>query len=209
MHSDDVPKAAFKTHLGLYEFLVMPFGLTNTLAAFQALVNSVFAPYIRHFVLVFFDDILIYSPNLDSHLQHLKTVLNTLRKHSLLAKLSKCTFGRGQMEYFKYIVSGEGVSADLSKVDSMRSWPVPKSVKELRGFLGLTGYYRRFVRQYGLIVKPFTELLKKDAFEWTDETQKAFEQLKDRMSSTPILVLPDFTKPLTDASHRAIGAVLM
>lgn len=208
----DVQKTAFRTHLGLYEFLVMPFGLTNAPATFQALMNSVFAPFIRRFVLVFFYDILVYSPDLNSHTKHLHMVLNSLKQNTLFAKLSKCSFYQKQIEYLGHIVTGEGVMADPAKVESMRDWPVPTSVKSLRSFLGLTGYYRRFVRNYGLISKPLTDLLKKDAFGWNEKADQAICQLKTAMNNTPVLALPDFTQPFileTDASHKALGAVLM
>lgn len=123
-----IHKTAFRTHLRLYEFLVMPFGLTNAPASFQALMNSVFSSFIRKFVLVFFDDILVYSSDIPSRVSHLHSVLTTLRNNSLFAKLSKCSFGQLKVEYLGYTITGEGVTADLSKIDNMLNWPTPTSV---------------------------------------------------------------------------------
>ncbi|XP_027166082.1 uncharacterized protein LOC113766055 [Coffea eugenioides] len=182
MNPLDIPKTAFKTHCGLYEFLVMPFGFTNAPATFQALMNSVFEPFLRKFVLVFFDDILVYSLDMNSHILHLRQVLETLRSHTFFAKLTKCSFGQNQIEYLGHVVTGEGVSADPSKVECMVNWLEPTDVKALRGFLGLTGYYKRFVKNYGSIAKPLTDLLKEDGFVWNKEA---------------------------NASNQAIGAVIM
>lgn len=142
----------------------MPFGLTNVPTTFQALMHNIFRPYLRQFVLVFFDDILIYSATLQDHLKHLELVFKVLRENQLVAKRSKCSFAQAQVEYLSHIISGEGVSTDKAKVASMISWPQPKTIKELRGFLGLTGYYRRFIRNFATISKPLTSFLKKGNF---------------------------------------------
>lgn len=178
---------------------------------FQALMNEIFREQLRDFVLVSFDDILNYSKDMSSHLQHVMTVLAILRKHQLFAKHSKCSFGQPQVEYLGHAIDKRGVSVDQSKVRAVKEWPTPINIKALRGFLGLTGYYRKFVRHYGLIAKPLTNLLKKGQFLWTEEAQRAFEKLKEALTMTPVLQLPNFHKPFvveTDACYSGIGATL-
>jgi hypothetical protein len=154
MKEDDIPKTAFRTHEGHYEFLVMPFGLCNSPSTFQSLINNIFRPFLCHFVLVVFDDILIYSPTWEIHLHHVSSILQLLQDHELFVKQSKCSFGVTKVEYLGHIVSLDGVKVDPNKVEAMKKWPRPKTLKQLRGFLDLTGYYCKFVRNYGKISAP-------------------------------------------------------
>jgi len=191
---------------------VMPFGLTNAPATFQALMNQVFQPLLRKSVLVFFDDILIYSASWEDHWRQLREVLVIMRQHQLLAKLSKCSFAQSQVEYLCHIISQEGLHTDPTKLEAVAAWPKPVNVKALRGFLGLAGYYRRFIKRYGIISKPLTEMLKKDAFQWTKAAEMAFEQLKLTLCNPPVLALPDFQENFVveaDASYKGMGAVLL
>ncbi|XP_039069068.1 uncharacterized protein LOC120215444 [Hibiscus syriacus] len=188
---EDIPKTAFRTHHGHFEFKVMPFGLTNSPITFQALMNKLY--------------------DLKSHVRHLRAVLEVLKKNQLFAKRTKCFFGQKKVEYLGYIISKQGVAIDPAKIQAMQQWKLPKTLKSLRGFLGLTGYYRRFIKGYGEITKPLTIMLKKDQFQWTGESKVAFELLKNAMCHAPVLALLDFSKSFcleTDASSRGIGAVL-
>jgi hypothetical protein len=189
----------------------MPFGLTNAPTTFQALMNDVLRPFLRQCVLVFFDDILIFSPSWAAHLHHLREVLAVLRANKLYLKRSKCSFGEPSVAYLGHVVSGDGVAMDVSKVQAVTDWPRPRSVRALRGFLGLAGYYRRFIKDFGTIAAPLTNLLKRDAFQWSAEAEAAFIALKQALTTAPVLALPDFTKTFIvecDASGSGIGAVL-
>ncbi|XP_056850923.1 uncharacterized protein LOC108825184 [Raphanus sativus] len=212
MSPEDVHKTAFKTHSGHYEYLVMPFGLTNAPCTFQGLMNHVFAPVLRKFLLVFFDDILIYSKTWEEHLDHLDKVLAILRHQQLYLKKSKCTFGGTRIEYLGHFISHDGVSTDPTKIKAVEEWPQPKHQKHLRSFLGLANYYRRFIQGYSIIARPLTIMLRKDGFAWNTEASDAFHLLKQALISAPVLALPDFSKTFiveTDASNTGIGAILM
>ena len=145
---NDIPKTAFRTRFGHYEFVVVPFGLTNAPAVFMSLMNSVFRNYLDNFVQVFLDDILIYSKNEKEHEEHLRLVLTCLREHKLFGKFLKCSFFQKEIHYLGHIISGEGISVDPEKVKAIEDWPIPKNAHEVRSFMGLAGYYRRFVEGF-------------------------------------------------------------
>jgi hypothetical protein len=194
MNEEDIPKTSFITHERHYEFLVMPFGLYNAPSTFQSLLNHVFCPFLRHFVLVFFDDILIYSKTWTTHLSHVDRVLHLLSQHQLFLKESESYFGASKVKYLGHLVGKVGVRVDPKKIEAMQYWPHPKNLKRLRGFLGLRGYYHKFVKNYGKIVTPLTSLLKNNSFTWTPSSSQDFQTLTMAICTTPVPTLLDSTK---------------
>jgi len=208
----DVEKTAFRTRYGHFEFLVLPFGLTNAPATFMDLMQQIFHENLDVFVIIYLDDILIYSKTMKEHHKHLRVVLDVLREHKLYAKLSKCHLYQDKVSFLGHVVSAEGVEMEPEKVKAIRDWPVPKTQKDIRSFLGLAGFYRRFIKNFSKISAPMTALLKKDAhFEVGEKQELAFKELKAAISSAPILANPDPELPftvVTDSSGFAIGAAL-
>jgi len=213
MKAGDEWKTAFKTKFGLYEWLVMPFGLTNAPSTFMRLMNHVLRAFIGKFVVVYFDDILIYSKSVGEHMKHIRQVLDELRKEKLFANLEKCSFCTDHVVFLGFVVSGKGIEVDESKVKAIKDWPAPTNVSQVRSFHGLVGFYRRFVRDFSTIAAPLNELTKKGVdFKWGNSQETAFQELKKRLTEAPLLVLPDFTKTFEvecDASGIGIGGVLM
>ena len=212
MHDDSKEKTAFIAHSGLYEFNVLSFGLTNAPPNFQRLMSKVLHGLDWKICLIYIDDIIIFSASYEEHLARLRLVFNRLRDANLKLKPSKCRFASQSVDFLGFVVSSKGISPDSSKIEVVKSFPVPKSVKEVRSFLGLCNYYRRFVEGFSKIASPLNRLTRKDVvFAWTPECQSAFQTLKNRLCSPPILAYPDFNLPFhlfTDASHSALGYIL-
>jgi hypothetical protein len=210
---EDIPKTAFTTRYGLFEYLVMSFGLTNAPAHFTYLMNSIFMPELDKFVVVFIDDILIYSKNEEEHAKHLRIVLTRLREHQLYAKFSKCAFWLEEIQFLGHVLSAKGIVVDPSKVKDILEWKPPTTIHQVRSFLGLARYYRRFIPDFSKIVKPIIGLLKDDTkFDWSSKCNEAFEQLKVLLTTTLVLAQPDIEKPFDvycDASGSGLGCVLM
>jgi hypothetical protein len=209
----DIPKTAFTTRYGLFEYLVMSFGLTNAPAHFTYLMNSVFMPEKDKFVVVFIDDILIYSKNEEEHAKHLWIVLTRLREHQLYAKFSKRAFWLEEIQFLGHVLSANGIAVDPSKVKDIIEWKPPTTVHQVRSFLGLAGYYRRFILDFSKIVKPITSLLKNDTkINCSSRCNEAFEQLKVLLTIAPVLAQSNIEKPFDvyyDASGSGLGCVLM
>jgi hypothetical protein len=210
---EDIPKTAFTTRYGLFEYLVMSFRLTNASAHFTYLMNSVFMPELDKFVVVFINDILIYSKNEEEHAQHIQIALTRLREHQLYAKFSKCVFWLEEIQFLGHVMSANGIVVDPSRVKDFLEWKPPTTVHQVRSFLGLAGYYRRFIPDFSKLVKPITSLLKNDTkFNWTLRCNEAFEQLKVLLTTAPVLAQPDIEKPFDvycDALGNGLGCVLM
>ena len=208
----DVPKTAFRTRYGHFEFLVLPFGLTNAPATFMHLMHQTFRPFLDNFVIVFLDDILIYSRTREEHERHVRQVMDVLRQEKLYAKESKCELFRTEVEFLGHIVGRHGVRMMEDKVKAVQEWPAPTRVTHVRAFLGLAGYYRKFVKDFSKISMPLSDLTKDAAkFEWGPPQQKAFRLLKHALATAPVLILPDPKLPYvlhTDSSGFAIGGVL-
>jgi hypothetical protein len=203
MHIADIEKTVFCTHQGLFEFLVMPFGLSNAPTTFQALMNDILRPFLHRFVLVFFDDILIYSSSWPEHLRHVRTVFRTMQEHCLLLKRSKCEFGKPSGAYLGHVISAAGVAMDQQKVQAVLDWTQPKSPRAVCGFLGLAGYYRCFIKDFITIAAPLTALLRKEGFTWTDDANSVFRALQHALTSAPFSSFSTSSvTSLSSATHR-------
>nr|KYP75878.1 Transposon Ty3-I Gag-Pol polyprotein [Cajanus cajan] len=213
MKEGDILKTAFRTRYGHYEYVVMPFGVTNAPAVFMDYMNWIFRPFLDKFVVVFIDDILIYSRTREDHGEHLKMVLEILKAKQLYAKLSKCEFWLDEVRFLCHVISAEGIVVDPAKVESVLQWERSRTVTDIRSFVGLAGYYRRFIEGFSKIVAPLTQLTRKEQpFIWTDACERSFEELKRRLTTSPVLVLSDSSEPFDvycDASHQGLECVLM
>jgi hypothetical protein len=209
---EDINKTAFRTRYGHYEFTVVLFGMSNAPVVFMCLMNGVFRDYLDKFVTVFLDDILVYSKSEEEHEQHLRMVLQVLREHQLYGKLSKCSFYQRQIHYLGHIISEEGIVVDPEKVEAIREWLAPRNVAEVRSFMGLAGYYRRFIAGFSKITHPITSLQRKEKkFQWTEECEKSFQRLKQLLTNAPILRIADPNVDFmvcTDVCKEGLGGVL-
>jgi RNase H-like domain found in reverse transcriptase/Reverse transcriptase (RNA-dependent DNA polymerase) len=212
MKDTDIPKTCIRTRYGSFEFLVMPFGLTNTPSTFQAVMNNVFREYLDDFVMVYIEDILIFSLTAEDHLRHVEFILARLRQHQLFEKLSKCEFNRASLPFLGHVVGQGGVEMQQSKVQALADWPRLTTVTEVQSFLGLANYYRRSIRDFARISAQLSELTKNGVpFEWGGGQENSFQNLKDAVKSAPVFQLADSSKPYIvtcDASDIGIGAVL-
>ncbi|GJR81560.1 putative nucleotidyltransferase, ribonuclease H [Tanacetum coccineum] len=213
VHDDDISKTAFRTRYGHFKFTVMPFGLTNAPVVFMDLMNRVCKPYLDKFVIVFIDDILIYSKTKEDHENHLRLMLDLLRKEKLYAKFSKCEFWLQEVHFLGHVVNHDGIHVDPSKIEAVKSWKSPTTPSEVRSFLGLARYYRRFIENFSKIAEPLTSLTQKNQkYEWGEKQEEAFRTLKDNLCNALILSLPNGVEDFVfyyDASNQGLGCVLM
>jgi hypothetical protein len=211
----DVPKTAFRTPLGHYEYVTLSFGLTNAPAAFQSVMNKLFSKHLYKFVMVYLDDILVFSKNAAEHTKHLRMVLDILRDAKLTVAIHKCKFYQEEVLFLGHIISGTGVKADPAKVQAVTDSPRPTDVPHLRSFLGMATYFRRFIDGFARVAHPLTDLLKQDTpWRWDDACEAAFCKLKELLTSAPVLALPDWRSQtpfelVCDASLKGVGGVLM
>jgi hypothetical protein len=209
----DIAKTAFTTRYRLYEYTVMSFGLTNALAYFMYLTNKVFMEYLDKFVVVFIDDILVHSRSEEEHEEHLRLVLQKLRDNQLYAKFNKCEFWLKEVSFLGHVITGGGITMDSGKVRDVLNWELPMTALEIRSFLGLAGYYRRFIEGFSKIMKPLTSLLEKDnKFIWSEACQNSFDELRKRLTTAPTLAMLDIPKSFDiyyDASKQGLGCVLI
>ena len=210
---EDVPKTAFTTPMGLYEFRVLCFGLTNAPGTFQNIMNDVLRDVINKFVIVYLDDIVVYSKNKAEHYKHLEIVLSLLRSHELYANLAKCKFVQPELHFLGHIVGADGLRVDPQKVAIVKDWPVPRERTALQKFWGLANYFRKFIMGWASLVSALQLQLKRaDAFEWNNECDAAFADIKHALCNAPVLALPDLNKPfevVCDACGVGVGAVLL
>ncbi|GJZ53215.1 putative reverse transcriptase domain-containing protein [Tanacetum coccineum] len=213
LFEDDIPKTAFRTRYRHFEFTVMPFGLTNAPAIFMDLMNRVYRPYLDKFVIVFIDDILIYSKTQEEHVEHLRLVLGLLKKEKLYAKFSKCEFWLREVQFLRHVINGNGIHVDPSKIEAVKNWKAPRTPIKVRSFLGLAGYYRRFIENFSKVAKSLTILTQKcKTFDWGEEQELSFQTLKDKLCNVPFLALLDGPEDFVvycDTSGIGLGCVLM
>ncbi|GJT39110.1 putative reverse transcriptase domain-containing protein [Tanacetum coccineum] len=213
VRDEDIPKTIFRTRYRHYEFQVMPFGLTNTHAIFMDLLNRVCKPYLDKFVIVFIDDILIYSHNKEEHADHLRIILELLKKEKLYVKFSKCDFWISVVQFLGHVIDIQGIHVDPAKIEAVKNWPSPTTPTEVRQFLELAGYYRRFIKGFSKIAKSLTELTQKNKkYIWGEDQESAFQLLKQKLCEAPILALPEGNNDFIiycDASYQGLGVVLI
>jgi len=215
---EDVPKTAFNTHIGHYEFKVLSFGLANAPSLFQSLMNEILGPVLGKYCLVYMDDILIYSRTMEEHLVHVEAVLKLLVENKLYAKLSKCRWAQSSTGFLGHVIGEDGIRVDPRKVEVVKEWPTPSNAGELRSFIGLATYFRKFIRGFSGLTHPLHGLLRTKEpvppWEWTEECQTAFDAIKEGLISAPVLACPDFSEGapefevVCDASLVAVGAIL-
>ena len=210
---EDRPKTAFRTPFGHFQFKVLIEGLTNAPATFQTVMNSIFVPYLRKFIVVYLDDILIFSRTEAEHRAHVRLALEVLQREKFFVAKAKSKFAQKEIQYLGHVVNAQGIRPDPKKVLAVQSWPVPKNVHDVRSFLGLCNYFRKFIHQYSSIAVPLTNLTRKTVgWNWTGRCQDAFEKLKHSLAEAPLLHTPDEAKPyqvITDASDYGLGAILL